>query len=120
MKRILIAEDEKPMSYAMELKFKKAGYGVDVAYDGDTTLDKLENEKYDLVFLDILMPGKNGFEILEHIKDLKVTVPIVITSNLSQKEDIDRAKKLGAHDFLVKSTVTLDEIVDYARSLVSP
>ena len=73
-KRILIAEDEKSMARALELKLNSAGYDTKVAYDGNQALDVLKTEKYDLVLLDLMMPAVDGFGVLEEMKK-EVIIP---------------------------------------------
>jgi DNA-binding response OmpR family regulator len=74
----------------------------------------------DIILLDILLPGLNGFQVLEKVKanDKSKNIPVILLSNLGQKEDIEKGVKLGAAKFLVKATVTLDEIVDEITKVV--
>lgn len=112
IKKILVAEDEKPMAHALQLKLKNSGYDVEVAYNGEEALQKATKQKFDLVLLDLVMPVLDGFGFMEEMKNKKKKVPIIITSNLSQGEDKDKAKALGANDFLVKSDTSLSQIVN--------
>ena len=84
------------------------------AKDGETALSLIEENKPDIILLDILLPGMNGFEILEAFKkNPKVQdIPVILLSNLGQDSDIEKGKALGANRFLVKATLTLDEIID--------
>ena len=110
-KRILVAEDEKPIARALTLKLKKAGFDVFTAFDGQQTLDILEKNKIDLILLDLIMPVIDGFTVLEEINKKKIKVKIFITSNLGQQSDIDKAEKLGVTDFFVKANVSIAEII---------
>ena len=110
-KRILIAEDEKPLSHALELKLTFSGYDVTVVNNGDDALTTLAKDTFDLILLDIVMPGKNGFEVLEELKKKGNKIPVIMLSNLSQEEDVSKAKQLGAVDFFIKSDTPLAEIV---------
>jgi DNA-binding response OmpR family regulator len=117
--KILIVDDERPLAKALELKLTKAGYEAKAVFDGETALGELETGQYRLILLDIIMPSLDGWEILAKIKNLKLSVVVVVTSNLGQGEDIDRAKSLGAKEFLVKSDSTLEDIVKKIGSLLT-
>jgi len=107
--KILIVEDDEFLRSLTAKRLEKEGYVVAVAVDGESAAQ----ERPDLIFLDLLLPGLDGFEVLGKLKantELKV-VPVVVFSNLGQKEDIERAKQLGANEFLVKANFTLDDVV---------
>lgn len=108
-KKILIVEDEKPMAKVLELKLAKEGFTVKVVFNGQEALTELEKEFYDLLLLDLLMPSIDGWEVLAKIQAKKMKV--MVLSNLSQQEDVAKAKAMGAIDFLVKSDITLAEVV---------
>lgn len=110
--KILIAEDEEALANALSLKLKSVGYAVDLAVNGIEALDLMEKSSYDLILLDLLMPLKDGFDVLEELKERKHP-PIIILSNLSQEEDIERTKELGAKDFWIKSNFQLAQIVEF-------
>jgi len=93
-KKILVAEDERPMANALELKLKKEGFDVKVAYNGEEAVNFIVENKFDLVLLDLIMPKKDGFTVLKEIQDKGISVPIIITSNLSQEEDQRKSKEL--------------------------
>lgn len=111
-KRALIVDDEKPLARALELKLTHEGFEAQVVHNGVDAIKSLKAEKFDIVLLDLIMPEEDGFEVLKAMKSLKINIPIIISSNLSQEEDIERAKLLGAVDYFVKSDTTLAEIVD--------
>lgn len=111
-KRILIAEDEKPISKAMELKLVHSGFEARTVFDGEEALEALAKENFDLVVLDLIMPKRDGFSTLEEMKKRGIKVPVVISSNLSQEEDLQKAKDLGAIDFFIKSNTPINEIVE--------
>lgn len=112
LKRILIAEDEKAIAKALELKLKHEGFGVKSASNGKETIDILLKEKFDLILLDLMMPKLDGFGVLEELKNRQNKTPIIVVSNLGQEEDKKRVKILGAIDFLVKSDTPVAEIVN--------
>jgi DNA-binding response OmpR family regulator len=115
-KKILIAEDEKPIAEALKLKLEHEGYTADIAEDGEEAFSKVK-DGYSLVILDLVMPKVDGFEFLKKCKEANIKTPIIVASNLSQDEDIKRAKELGAKDFYIKSNVSLAEIVTKIKSV---
>lgn len=111
-RKIMWVEDDKFLSDIIARKLSTQGCTLLHATDGEQALKMLETETPDLILLDILLPGLDGFEILKRIKaGPRKDVPVVLLSNLGQKTDIDKGKDLGAVRFLIKATVTLDEIV---------
>ena len=111
-KRILIAEDERPLRAVLKKKVTKLGYQVITAQDGTETLEKFVVDKPDLILLDIVMPEKSGFEVLEEIRmKHKSTIPVIIISNLSEKQDVETAKRLGIQDYVLKSNISLRELM---------
>ncbi|QQS39306.1 response regulator [Candidatus Woesebacteria bacterium] len=111
-KCILVAEDEDALAYALKLKLNQAGFKVRLVTTGDDVLKALEEREYDLLLLDILMPGKNGFEVMEIMREKAYKTPVVISTNLSDDRDMALAKKLGAKAYLIKTDYSLDEIVE--------
>jgi PleD family two-component response regulator len=112
-RKILVVEDDKFLRELFVRKMFNEGFDVDSAIDADQAFDVLKNKKPEIVLLDLILPGVDGFEILTRIKkdpNLK-DIPVMVISNLGQKEDIDRAMELGAVDFLIKANYTLDEII---------
>lgn len=118
-KRILIAEDEKPMANALGLKLRSAGFETTLVYDGESAISAVQASPFDLLILDLVMPKKDGFFVLTELKKLKITTPVIISSNLSQEEDIKRAKELGARDYFIKSDTTLAEIVEKVKQAMT-
>lgn len=108
-------EDEKPLANALEFKFKDAGFDVSVAYDGVEGVEKIKKNEYDLVLLDLVMPRKDGFAVLQDMAEEGKKVPVIALTNLSQKEDLERVKAYGVHDYLVKSDVALNDVVARVR-----
>lgn len=108
-KTILIAEDDEILLRALYLLFHEGDFTIASANDGEEALKMTERLKPDLVLLDLLMPKMNGFEYLKDIKANSTLkkIPIIVLSNLGDKEDIDKAKDLGAEDYFVKSDTDL-------------
>lgn len=114
MKKILIVEDEDIIAGLIQKKLSKEGYEVARAEDGVEGLEKMKKIKPNLVLLDIVMPKMGGFEMLEKINktpELK-RIPVVIISNSGQPVELDRAKKLGVRDWLIKTEFDPQEVVD--------
>jgi len=118
---ILLVEDDTFLIDILVQKFQSDGYEVIHAGDGEAALEKAHENSPDLIFLDIILPGMNGFEVLKQLKeDEKIKdIPVAFLSNLGQKEDIEKGKRLGAVDFIVKANHSLEEIVDKAGELLT-
>ena len=100
MIKILIVEDEKPINDLIEMNLAEAGYSCKCAYDGMEAADIIENERFDLILLDIMLPKVNGYELLEYIKPLEM--PVIFLTAKGSLEDRVKGLKLGADDYLVK------------------
>lgn len=113
-KKILVIEDDEFLAELLIKKLQESGKEILLAKNATIGLNLLQSEKVNLILLDLILPGMNGFEFLKIIKDDKniANIPVVILSNLSQEEEIRRAKILGAKDFLVKAFFTPKEIVE--------
>lgn len=114
MAKILVVEDEKPLSDILGRALKKADYTVKFAYDGEEAVVLAKEMSPDLILLDLILPKINGFKVLEQIKkDPDVShIPVIVLSNLGADEDIKDAFKLGAVDYYVKAQHPLLEIVE--------
>jgi DNA-binding response OmpR family regulator len=117
---ILIIEDDKFLRELISRKLIGEGFKVDEAIDGEEGLSKIKETKPDLVLLDLILPGLDGFEVLERLKDNPSTasVPVLVLSNLGQKDEIERGLSLGAVDFLVKAHFTPEEIVAKMKEIL--
>lgn len=118
--KILVVEDEEVLSKVFQEKLEKSGYEVKVAADGDTALTVAKSFNPDAIVLDLLLPKKNGFEVLEILKSDQAlkTIPVVIVSNLGEDSDIKRALSLGAADYYVKSEHPINEIVEKIKNVL--
>jgi DNA-binding response OmpR family regulator len=110
--RILLAEDDRILRKAGEVSLRKRGYDVISAVDGEDALAKAREQKPDLVLLDVMMPKMQGFDVLHALKgDPSVSdIPVIMLTNLESAADIKRAADAGAHSYLVKSNMNLDEL----------
>jgi len=98
--RILVVEDEKPINDLIEMNLTEAGYECVCAYDGITASDILEQERFDLVLLDIMLPGADGYEVLEYIKPMEI--PVIFLTAKGTTQDKVKGLRLGADDYLTK------------------
>jgi len=114
MKKIIIIEDEKILLDLLKDKLVKEGYEVIVALDGQTGLAKIKQEKPDLILLDMVMPKMGGFEVMRELnKDENLAkIPVIIISNSGQPVELEKAKKLGAKDWLIKTEFDPKEVVN--------
>ncbi len=119
-KKILIVEDDKFLRELISRKLLGEGYNIVEAVDGEEGIRKVKEEKPDLVLLDLILPGADGFEVLTKTKaDSSVSsIPVIILSNLGQKEDVERGLKLGAVDYLIKAHFTPGEIVEKIKIIL--
>jgi len=120
-KSILIVEDDKFLRELMVQKLQKEGYNIVEAVDGEEGIKKVKEEKPGLVLLDLILPGIDGFEVLSRIKaDSEVSqIPVIILSNLGQREDVERGMALGAADYLIKAHFTPGEIIEKIKKIIS-
>jgi two-component system, OmpR family, response regulator VicR len=109
-KLILVVEDEAFLSDTIQQALEEHGVRVKLAEDGQAAVDAIENEKPDLVLLDLLMPRKDGFFVLRHIREKHYQFPVVILSNLSGDLTPEKCFAIGAKDYLVKSDMDEDEL----------
>ncbi len=119
-KKILVIEDDKFLRELISQKLIKEGYDIAEAVDGEKGVESVKEEKPDLVLLDLILPGIDGFEVLSKIKSdpASAQIPIIILSNLGQKDDIERGLKMGAADYLIKAHFTPGEIIDKIRTVL--
>lgn len=120
IKKILVVEDDPVLKNLLGHTF--AGkYETSYASDGDQAIELLQSLKPSVILLDLMLPNVDGFAVLEKIRsrtDELKSVPVIVVSNLSQQKDRDRAKQLGANDYLVKAEVEIEEIVSKIESVL--
>lgn len=121
-KKILLIEDEEIMVNLLQRKLGQEGYEVSVARDGEEGIKAIKQIMPDLVLLDIIMPKKSGFEVMEEVKkDAKLSqIPVVIISNSGQPVELDRAKDLGVKDWLIKTNFDPKEVIDKVIKQIGP
>lgn len=122
-KKIMLIEDDQLLRDLCSRKIKSEGFNVETAIDPREGLIKITKFKPDLVLLDLVLPGMSGFDVLKEIKsnpDKDISeIPVVILSNLGQEADMLKGKDLGAADYLIKATITTDEIVKKIKSILN-
>lgn len=118
--KILVVEDEDSLAEVFRLKLNRSGYAIEMAKDGEAALSLAKSSKPDAIVLDLMIPKKDGFEVLAALKadaELKA-IPVVIVSNLGLDSDIKRALALGAADYYVKSEHPINAIVEKIANLL--
>jgi CheY-like chemotaxis protein len=122
MKKILLVEDEEIMIDLLQRKLSREGYEVFVARDGEEGLKRMRemDPKPDLILLDIIMPKMGGFEVMEEMaKDENLKkIPVIVISNSGQPVELDRAKKLGAKDWLIKTEFDPKEVLEKVKKQI--
>jgi DNA-binding response OmpR family regulator len=112
-KKILVVEDDQFLQEFITKRLTEEGFKVWSAKEGQEGIEIALREKPDLIILDLILPGKSGYEVLEELKKNPQTsgTPVLILSNLGQKEKVEEALKKGASDFLLKAYFSLEEII---------
>jgi DNA-binding response OmpR family regulator len=118
--KVLWVEDDQFLSGLIAKKLTSQGFDLEHASTGEQAVNLVKEKKPDVVLLDILLPEMSGFEVLAKIKADPETqnIPVILFSNLGQKEDIDKGLSLGASKFLVKSNMVPDEIAGHIREVL--
>src|SRR3989338_1995840 len=116
--KILLVEDDKFLSVALGDKLTREGFTIIKAVNGQEALAKVRSQRPALILLDLMMPQKNGFEVLAELKLDETTknIPVIILSNLGQEADIKKAKELGVREYLVKSDVEMKTVVEKIKA----
>ena len=119
-KKILFVEDESALQKALSEILAEEGYQAIQALDGEDGLRLAKSELPELILLDLILPKKDGFSVLEELKKDSATkdIPVLILSNLDRAEDIERATSLGAKSYLVKTDYKLPEIVQKIKEVL--
>lgn len=121
--KILLVEDDEILRDLCVTKLRKEGFDVITAIEGQEGLHKIEKEKPALVLLDIILPGLDGFEILKRIRSSSreiARIPVILLTNLGQENDLEKGKKMGAQDYLVKANLTTEQIIEKVKKYLKP
>lgn len=120
-KTVFIVEDDEFVSEVYKEKLSLEGFRVMLEGDGSRVVESLRKDRPDIVLLDLVVPGKDGFQILQEIREDERlrSLPVIVMSNLSQDQDIARAAALGASEYVVKANVSLDQMAATVRKHLS-
>lgn len=118
--KILLMEDEAMLASMYETKFKRDGFAIEIAHDGEEGLTKAKAANFDVILVDIIMPKLDGFAVLRALRALPQykTTPIILLTNLGQEEDIKKGQELGATDYMVKANFTPSQITTKLKELL--
>jgi DNA-binding response OmpR family regulator len=121
MKKILFIEDDPKLVGSLEEIFKRENYEFLAAANGEDGLATAKKEKPDLILLDLVLPQKDGFEVLKEIKNDSETasIPVIILTNLEGSGDIEKALSLGANSYLIKANYSLEEVLVKVKEILS-
>jgi len=119
--KLLIVDDDVFLLDMYSVKFKEAGFQVEVAENGETAIKKLKEISPNVILLDVVMPKMDGLETLRQIKKDKLAegAKIIVLTNLGQKEDVERGLKLGADDYIIKAHFTPTEVLNKVKTLLN-
>ena len=114
MKKVLLVEDDPFLIDIYTTKLKDSGFSIHVAADGEEAINKIREERPDLIVLDVVLPHYDGWEILKEIKADKTLnkIKVIILSNLGQREEVEKGLKLGATKYLIKAHYTPSQVVE--------
>lgn len=120
MAKILVVEDEELLSSIIVRELANDGHEVKAAYNGEEAVQHASSDTPELILLDLIMPKMDGFQVLDTLKkDPKTSsIPVVVLSNLGQKEDIEKAKSSGAFDYMVKINFAPKEVCAKVKDIM--
>lgn len=119
MSKILIIEDDNFLLEMVVKAGKQGGFDIDIAVNGEEGFTKAKNGDYDLILLDLILPKMHGLELLKKLRSEKITTPIIVLSNLYDKETIDTANSLGIKDYIIKAQSTPSEIIEKVKIILN-
>ena len=117
--KLLIVEDNVSLKKVMNHRLKEEGYGVDIVGNGNEALKAIEKKDYTLVLLDLIMPFKNGYEVLQTLKTLKKRPRVIVFTNLAGKEERQKAIDLGAEEVYIKADISIQEVVNIVKNALT-
>lgn len=120
MAKLILVEDDPFLLSILAEKIKKAGFEIETATDGEDGFNKIKSGNFDLILLDMVLPKKDGFKILEELRndERKKDIPVIVLSNLYDKNNMDKAMLLGARDYVVKAYNTPEDIILKIKSFL--
>lgn len=117
---VLLIEDDSFLANIYKTKFEMEGFKVSVSEDGESGIEDAKRKHPDLVLLDVLLPKLDGFTVLKKLKEdaaLK-DIPVILLTNLGQKDDVDKGLELGAEDYLIKAHFKPSETVEKVKAVL--
>ncbi|MBN2197706.1 response regulator [Candidatus Wolfebacteria bacterium] len=122
MYKILLVEDDPFLSSLLKNRLQKEDLEISLAKDGEEALSLVKSLNPDLILLDIILPKKSGFEVMEEIRNdpqiQSKELPIIIISNLGQPEDVNKGQDLGAIEYFIKAKTSIDELVEKIKEFL--
>lgn len=120
MQKILAIEDETRLQKMLEEIFKQEGFELFSSNDGVSGLKLAEEKMPDIILLDLILPKKNGFDVLKELKanPRLAKIPVIVLTNLEGAQDIEKALSLGAYTYLVKANYSLDDILKKVKEVL--
>lgn len=118
MSKILIVEDDNFLLEMLAKASVEEGFNIEIAVDGEAGLEKIKNDSFDLVLLDLVLPKLHGLELLKKLKEENNTTPVIILSNLYDQESVDTATSLGAKDYIIKAQSTPENIIQKIKTFL--
>lgn len=120
-KKILLVEDEKVLRTILSKALENRGFEVSEAVDGKEALEKAREIRPDVILLDIILPSMYGLDVLREFKrdEELFSIPVIIISNLGDDEEINKAMRLGAEDYLIKAHFTINQIVEKIQQVLA-
>lgn len=116
--KVLIIEDEPAIARVLDLKLKQIGIDTTLFSDGTLALNAINKEDFDCILLDLILPGADGFTILESIRKKSKSTKVIIMTNLGQPEDRARVEKLGITAYYVKSEVSISQLAESVKQIL--
>ena len=119
-RKILFIEDEEYLQMTLGERLKEEGYEILTALDGELGLEAAQKEQPDLILLDLILPKKDGFEVLEELKKSEELehIPVIVLTNLEESRDIQRVLDAGATTYLVKANYEMEEVVKKIKNIL--
>jgi two-component system, OmpR family, response regulator VicR len=117
--KILIVEDEKSLAKILQHELDKNGFETGMAGNGKEALDMLAKNHFDLILLDLMMPVMSGFQVLDELSKNQDQTPVIVTTNLGQEEDKQKASAMGAKEYLVKTDTPIAELIQRVKNFLA-
>ncbi len=115
--KVLLVDDDRFLLDMYSLKFKKSDIEIETSSSSSNALEKMKEGNYDVVLLDIIMPGMDGIELLKKVREQKLVPNAKIVMLTNQADDVEKAKALGVSDYIIKATTIPSEVVDQVVSI---